>query len=305
MHRTRQSRGSVPQSSNRAKRVWSRAAGLLRYVRKDPLGVASFLLIAVFILAALLAPLIAPHEPNMQNRQHILEPPSATFIMGTDDLGRDMFSRVLYGAQVSLNVGFFTIAISLVVGTLIGSLSGYFGGAVDMILQRLMDAVLAIPTIILLLFIAALLGASTRNIVISLAIVITPQFNRIARGEVLRIREQGYVEAARATGSNAIRILVKHCLPNMLAPLVTAATLTFAIVIIAEASLSFLGIGTPPPAPAWGRMLSDATRFLQTAPWTVVFPGLALSTAVLAFNLLGDSLRNALDPTRVDRSMTL
>jgi ABC-type dipeptide/oligopeptide/nickel transport system permease subunit len=187
--------------------------------------------------------------------------------------------------------------ISGAIGTTIGVVSGYFGGRwLDSLLQRVMDAVIAVPGLVLLLFIAAVLGPSIPNTIIALTILIVPAFNRLARGEMLRVREEPYVEAARANGAGVVRILVRHSLPNLFAPLTVVTTLLFAGVLIAESALSFLGIGTPPPTASWGRMLSEGTRFLEISPWMVVFPGGALTLAVLAFNLLGDGLRDFLDP---------
>jgi len=267
-----------------------------QFVRAQPLGAIALVLITVFVLAALLAPWIAPHDPLEQFRRDILSEPSARFPLGTDDLGRDVLSRAIHGARTSLLVGVATTAASLVLGTAIGVVSGYFGRAVDVVLQRVMDAVQAVPGIVLLLFIAVVLGPSVRNTVIALTVVITPSFNRIARGETLRIREERYVEAARATGAGVPRILLRHVLPNLLASVLTLGSLIFAGVIIAESALSFLGIGAPAPTPSWGAMLSEGVRYVERAPWIVLVPAALLSLAVFSFNLLGDALRDHLDP---------
>jgi peptide/nickel transport system permease protein len=273
------------------------SAGAVRdFARAQPLGAAALLLITVFVLAALLAPWIAPHDPLEQFRRDILAEPSAQFPLGTDDLGRDVLSRAIHGARTSLLVGVATTAVSLVLGTAIGVVSGYAGRAVDVVLQRVMDAVQAVPGIVLLLFIAVVLGPSVRNTVIALTVVITPSFNRIARAETLRIREERYVEAARATGAGVPRILALHVLPNLLAPVLTLGSLIFASVIIAESALSFLGIGAPPPTPSWGLMLSEGVRYVERAPWIILVPAVLLSLAVFGFNLLGDALRDHLDP---------
>lgn len=271
-------------------------AKLLRFVRTQPLGAASLVLITFFVLIAILAPLIAPYDPLFQHREHFTESPSGQFWMGTDSLGRDILSRVIFGARTSLLIAVITVVSALIVGTVVGVISGYIGGAVDMVLQRVMDAILSIPALVLLLFIAALLGPSIRNTIIAFIVVTVPQFNRVARGEILRVREENYVEAARATGTSVVQIMVRHGLPNILAALMTVASLVFAVVIIAEAGISFLGLGTPPPTPSWGRMLSEATRLMDRAPWMVLFPGAVLSLAVFAFNLLGDALRDFFDP---------
>ncbi|WP_255622392.1 ABC transporter permease [Pseudonocardia sp. DSM 110487] len=267
-----------------------------QFVRAQPLGAIALVLITVFVLAAILAPWLAPHDPLEQFRRDILSEPSAQFPLGTDDLGRDVLSRAIHGASTSLLVGVATTAASLVLGTAIGVVSGYVGRAVDVVLQRVMDAVQAVPGIVLLLFIAVVLGPSVRNTVVALTVVITPSFNRIARGETLRIREERYVEAARATGAGVPRILFRHVLPNLLASVLTLGSLIFAGVIIAESALSFLGIGAPPPTPSWGAMLSEGVRYVERAPWVILVPAALLSLAVFSFNLLGDALRDHLDP---------
>ncbi|GGM79456.1 ABC transporter permease [Thermopolyspora flexuosa] len=274
--------------------------GVRDFVRAQPLGATALVLICLFVLIAILAPVVAPYDPIVQQRRNILEPPSAEFLLGTDDLGRDVLSRAIHGARTSLVIGVMTTLISLVLGTAIGVVSGYFGRGLDIVLQRVMDAVQAIPGIVLLLFIAVVLGPSVRNTIIALTVVITPSFNRIARAETLRVRQEPYVEAARATGAGAPRILTRHILPNMIASVFTLGSLIFAGVIIAESALSFLGIGAPPPTPSWGLMLSEGVRYVERAPWLIVVPAVALSIAVFSFNLLGDALRDHLDP-RVQR----
>lgn len=270
---------------------------LWRFVRTQPLGAVALVLILIFVVAAALAPVLAPFDPIVQNRDSFQARPGGAFLMGTDDLGRDIYSRVLYGARTSLLVSVATVLIAGSLGVAIGTLSGYFGGRwIDSLIQRVMDTLMAVPSLVLLLFIAALLGPSIRNTIIALSLLVIPSFNRVARGEMLRIREEPYVEAARASGCGVVRILLRHGLPNLFAPLVVIGSLMLAVVLIAESALSYLGIGTPPPTPSWGRMLSEGTKFLETAPWMVVFPGGALTVAVLAFNLLGDALRDFLDP---------
>lgn len=269
----------------------------VRFLRTEPVGAVALVLIAIFVLAALLAPIVAPYDPVQQHRENFQQPPNGQFLMGTDDLGRDVFSRVLYGARTSLLVAVITVSVGGAIGAIIGIVSGYFGGRwVDTTLQRVMDTLMAIPGLVLLLFVAALLGASVRNSIVALSFLVVPAFNRVARGEMLRVREEPYIEAARASGCGSVRILVRHGLPNLLAPLLVIASLVFAIIIIAESALSFLGIGTPPPTASWGRMLSEGSQFMTIAPWMVVFPGGAITLAVLAFNLLGDALRDFLDP---------
>ncbi|WP_051217685.1 ABC transporter permease [Nocardioides insulae] len=268
-----------------------------RFIKEQPIGMVALSLIALFVIVAALAPWLAPYDPLAQDRTAIQQAPSAAHLFGTDDLGRDVLSRTMYGARTSLSIGVCTLIIGGLIGVLFGIVSGYFGGSwVDSTIQRFMDALMAVPAIVLLLFIAALLGPSIRNTIIALSILLVPSFNRVARGEMLRIRAETYVEAARAVGCSTPRILMRYGLPNLMAPLFVLASLNFAIVLIAESSLSFLGIGTPPPTPSWGRMLSEGSQFLEIAPWIAFYPGLVLSISVLAFNLLGDALRDFLDP---------
>lgn len=267
-----------------------------RFVRTQPLGALSLAFIGFFALVAIFAPFVAPYDPVQQHRGHVFVGPTGQYLLGTDDLGRDVLSRVIHGARTSLLIGIITVGISVVLGTCVGVISGYLGKAVDILIQRVMDAIVSVPPLVLLLLIAVVLGPAIRNVIIALIIVTAPEFNRVARGEALRLREEGYIEAARATGTGALRIMRRHILPNMLASILTLASLIFATVLIVESALSFLGLGTPPPTPSWGRMLSDGLRFVQRAPWLTLAPGVVLSLAVLSFNLLGDALRDFLDP---------
>lgn len=288
--------GERPESTPSRRRVEAVRGTLADFMRSQPMGTISLALIAVFVLMAALAPLFAPYDPLQQHRNQLLAPPSGQFLLGTDDLGRDVLSRVIYGARTSLLIGVVTIGVSLALGTVLGVVSGFIGKSADIGVQRLMDAIVAIPPIVLLLFIATALGPALRNVIIALILVIVPGFNRVARGETLRLRGETYIEAARATGTGALRIMRRHILPNMVAPMLTVATVAFAAVIIAESALSFLGLGTPPPTPSWGTMLSDGLSYVTRAPWLVIVPAAALSLAVFAFNLLGDALRDHLDP---------
>lgn len=267
-----------------------------RFIMTQKIGFISLLIILLVLIVAIIAPFIAPYDPISQDRSAFLAAPNSLHLMGTDDLGRDVLSRLIHGARISMLVGIVTVVISIIIGTAIGMISGYFGGYVDMIIQRIMDAIMSIPALILALFIAALLGPAIQNVIIALVIIEIPRFARIVRGEMLKIRESNYVEASRSVGASSFRIILRHGLPNMMAPIIVMASLAFGQTIIAEASLSFLGIGTPPPNPSWGLMLSDASRYMESAPWLVLFPGLALSILVLAFNLFGDALRDFLDP---------
>lgn len=267
-----------------------------RFICTQKIGFVSLLIILLVFAVAIFAPLLAPFDPISQDRTAFLAAPSSEHVMGTDDLGRDVFSRLIFGSQISLLVGIATVVISIVIGTFIGMISGYFGGVIDLVIQRIMDAIMSIPALILALFIAALLGPAIQNVIIALVIIEIPRFARIVRGEMMRIRESNYVEASRSVGAGSFRIIMRHGLPNITAPIIVMASLAFGQTIIAEASLSFLGIGTPPPNPSWGLMLSDASRYMESAPWLVLFPGLALCILVLAFNLFGDALRDFLDP---------
>jgi len=271
--------------------------GFRQFVKEQPFGAVALILILLFIAVAALSPWISPYSPLEQHRDAIMARPGGGFLMGTDELGRDVLSRVLAGARTSLLIAVATLIIGGVIGLVSGVVSGYFGGTwIDNVIQRAMDTLMAIPAIVLLLFVAALLGPSVRNTIIALTILVIPSINRVARGELLRIREETYIEAARAVGCSTPRILMRYALPNLMAPLYVVLSLLFANVIIAESALSFLGIGTPPPTPSWGRMLSEGSRYLEIAPWVAVFSGLALSVSVLAFNLLGDALRDFFDP---------
>jgi peptide/nickel transport system permease protein len=252
--------------------------------------------IALLVALAVFAPLISPYDPNLQTWSAVRKAPSALHWFGTDDVGRDVLARVIYGARASLLAGVISVAIALLVGVPIGIISGYVGGFVDALFGRITDAVLACPFLILAIALAAFLGPSLGNAMIAIGITTTPIFIRLTRAQVMAVKVEDYVEAARAVGNPHWRIALVHILPNVLPALLVQATLSIAAAIIAEASLSFLGLGQQPPAPSWGSMLNSAQRFLVNAPWMAVWPGLAIFLAVLAFNLVGDGLRDALDP---------
>ena len=247
---------------------------------------------------ALFAPWIAPYDPLATSWSLVRKAPSAAHWFGTDEVGRDLLSRIIWGARASLSAGVIAVAIAVGVGVPTGMVAGYVGGWTDALISRLTDAMLAIPFLILAIALAAFLGPSLGNAMIAIGVTATPIFVRLARGQVLAARAEDYVEAARAVGNPPIRILMRHILPNILPPVMVQATLAVASAIIAEASLSFLGLGQQPPAPSWGSMLNTAQRFLTQAPWMAIFPGLAIFLTVLAFNLFGDGLRDAMDPRR-------
>jgi peptide/nickel transport system permease protein len=257
------------------------------------LGLAT---IAIFVAIALLAPLISPYDPEQQTWSAVRKAPSAAHWFGTDDVGRDVLARVIYGARASLLAGVISVAIAILVGLPIGLISGYLGGFIDALFSRITDAMLACPFLILAIALAAFLGPSLGNAMIAIGITTTPIFVRLTRAQVMAVKVEDYVEAARCVGNPHWRIVLIHILPNILPALLVQATLSIAAAIIAEATLSFLGLGQQPPAPSWGSMLNAAQRFLVNAPWMAVWPGLAIFLTVLSFNLLGDGLRDALDP---------
>lgn len=254
-----------------------------------------FVIIALILIAAL-APLLAPYDPTHQSWTAVRKAPSWAHWFGTDESGRDLLSRVVYGARASLLAGVVSVSIALIAGIPIGLLAGYRGGWIDALISRITDAMLACPNLILAIALAAFLGPSLTNAMIAIGVTATPVFVRLTRGQVLSVKVEDYVEAARAVGNPAWRIAMRHILPNIMPALLVQATLAIAAAIIAEASLSFLGLGQQPPAPSWGSMLNTAQRFLTSAPWMAVWPGLAIFLSVLSFNLLGDGLRDALDP---------
>lgn len=259
-------------------------------------AVVGLAVIVLFVAMAILAPLIAPYDPAQQSWTAIRKPPSLAHWFGTDESGRDLFSRVIFGTRASLLAGAVSITIALGLGVPIGLLAGYGGRWIDAVISRITDAMLAIPFLILAIALAAFLGPSLRNAMIAIGLTATPIFVRLTRGQVMAVKVEDYVEAARAVGNPPVRIAFKHILPNILPALIVQATISIATAIIAEASLSFLGLGQQPPAPSWGSMLNTAQRFLTNAPWMAVWPGLAIFLTVLAFNIVGDGLRDALDP---------
>ena len=265
-------------------------------VLANRLALFGLVVLGLLVVAALFGQRLTPHPPNAVNVMERLQPPSATYWFGTDELGRDVFSRVLVAARVSLQVGFIAVGISLSAGVLLGLLAGFYGRWIDDAIMRMTDMLFAFPAILLAIAILAVLGPGIANAMIAIGIVYTPIFARITRGSVLSVREQVFVRAARSIGASDFRLLRVHILPNVLAPIIVQASISLAFAILSEAALSFLGLGVQPPAPSWGRMLAEGRGFINTAWWMGFFPGLAIFVTVLSFNLLGDALRDALDP---------
>lgn len=263
---------------------------------RNKLALFGAMIIMALFVSALFAPLISPYDPVKSNIRERLTGPSVDHFFGTDDLGRDIFSRIVHGSRISLQVGLVSVSIATAVGMLLGVLAGYFGGWIDTIAMRLMDVMFAFPGVLLAIAIMAVLGPSTTNVMIAVGIVYIPIFARITRGSVLTVRNRDFVEAAYCVGLRPGRIIFRHILPNALDAVIVQVSLATAFAILAEAALSFLGLGTQPPAPSWGSMLSFGRQYMLEAPWWTIFPGLAIFLTVLALHLIGDGLRDALDP---------
>jgi peptide/nickel transport system permease protein len=278
------------------KAIESPAVRVWRRVLRRKGAIFGLFVIGLFVAFAVLAPLIAPYDPIVQSWSAVRNAPSLDHFFGTDDVGRDVFSRVVYGTRASLFAGVISVSIALSVGVPLGLTAGYGGGFIDALLSRMTDAMLACPFIILAIALAAFLGPSLGNAMIAIGITTTPVFLRLTRGQVMQVKVEEYIEAARAVGNPRWRIAFVHILPNIFPAILVQATLSIATAIIAEAALSFLGLGQQPPDPSWGSMLNSAQRFLTDAPWMAIWPGLAIFLSVLSFNLLGDGLRDALDP---------
>lgn len=268
----------------------------LRRLRRSKFAILGGGVVGLVLLSALLAPLVAPYDPSAQNIQQMLQGPTTIHWLGTDELGRDTLSRVIYGARVSLLVGVIAVSIALFVGSALGLIAGYGRGMIDGVIMRVMDGLLAFPTLVLALAITAMLGPSLNNVMIAIGITGVPDFARIVRGQVLALRELDYVQAARSIGANDIRIMSTHILPNTMAPIIVHASIIIPGAILAEAGLSFLGLGVQPPTPSWGSMLNTARGYLEHNAWLAVAPGAAICITVLALNFLGDALRDTLDP---------
>lgn len=263
---------------------------------RTPLAVAGVVIVTAYLAAAAGAPLFSPDDPLRMHPQALLAPPGGGHPFGTDQFGRDLLTRLLYGARSSLAVAFGSVALALTIGGIAGILAGYQGGILDNVVMRAMDVIFAFPAVLLAITIMAVAGTTVGNVIVAIGIVYTPQFARVIRASALETRGLEYVEAANALGAGTLRILARHLLPNISAPLIVQTSLSLSFAILTESALSFLGLGTQPPTPSWGNMLAEARRFMVIAPWTAVFPGAAIALIVLGFNLLGDGLRDLLDP---------
>jgi len=278
-----------------------RARGLVediirRFIR-NPVGMVGFVIISTLVIAALLGPIIAPYDPTaMVNFDDRFSPPSIEHPFGLDELGRDQFSRILHGARVSLQVGAISVTLATLLGTTLGMIAGYGNKYLDEIIMRSMDILFAFPAILLAIAVLAILGRGATNAMIAIGIVYIPIFARIARGEVLSVKNEEFVEVARALGASDFEILYRHILPNILAPIIVEVSLSLSFAILAEAALSFFGLGTQPPNPSWGRMLSEGRAYINQSAWMGIIPGLAIMFTVMGFNFLGDGLRDSLDP---------
>ena len=280
---------ALPVARRERSKTWRRFTA-------NRLGVFGLIVVLLLTVMALLAPSIAPFDPAKQDFSSLLQPANSTHWLGTDELGRDTLTRVLYGARISLSAGLVSVAIALLAGTLLGLVAGFVGGWLDELIGRVIDALLAFPFLILAITLAAILGPSLQNTMLAIAIVTTPAFARVTRAQVLAQRELEYVQAAGALGAGSWRTLLRHILPNISGALIVQTSLAIAEAVLAESTLSFLGLGVQPPTPSWGSMLNTARGYLQTAPWLALAPGIIIFLTVLAFNLLGDGLRDALDP---------
>ena len=268
----------------------------VRRFRRTPGALVGACIVVTILLAGIFAPLLGRYDPLAQDLQLGSSAPSLHHLFGTDKLGRDVFARMLFGARVSIAIGFVAVGVAIAVGTLVGVVAGFFGGALGSVLMGGMDVMLAFPSIILAIAITTVLGPSITNLMLALGIVYVPQYARLARASTLAVAQLEFVEAARALGTSTLRLLGRHVLPNIAAPLLVQATLGIATAELEAAGLSYLGLGARPPAPEWGAMLNDARDYWLSAPWALIFPGLAITLLVLGFNLLGDGLRDALDP---------
>lgn len=281
---------SLPPSSRSPFKV------MVMQFKKNKRAMVGLWMVILFVLVAIFAPLIAPYDPIKQNMEIMLQPPSAAHLFGTDEFGRDMFSRVIYGAQISLMIGIVGVLISLVLGVALGTISGYFGGKIDSVIMRIIDIFMAFPSFLLALAIVSVLGPGMGNVMIAIGLFSIPTFARLSRSSVLSVKGKEYIEAAKSMGATNTLIIFKHVIPNSIAPIIVLSTLRIATAILTAAGLSFLGMGAQPPTPEWGAMLSTGREYLRSSPHVSTIPGLAIMFMVLSFNMLGDGLRDALDP---------
>ncbi len=272
------------------------AQSALRFLRKQPLGSAGLILVVGMILVAIFAPYVSIYDPELNSFENMLVPPGAQFVLGTDEFGRDIFTRIMYGARTALFVGLTSAFIGSTLGLVIGVASAFFGGRFDLIVQRLIDVIMAFPIIILALAIVSILGTAMHNVILAITLPFIPKCARVVRSSALAIREIPYIDAARANGFSNTRIIMRHMVPNVMAPYLIVLTAAVGQAILLEASLSFLGLGVQEPIPAWGLMLRNAQDYIESAPWVAIWPGLAITLAVFGFNMFGDAVRDSLDP---------
>ena len=286
--------GKQPRVGRRIRRS---LAGIANFARREPLGAVGLVTVFITLAAAVLANWVAPYDPNLGVADERLIGPSLKYFLGTDHQGRDLFSRMIYGARISLIVSFFSVAVGTAGGYLLGIISGYIGGKFDIVIQRVMDAMLAFPSILLALIMVSVLSPGLDKVIIAIAVSIFPRAARVSRGVVLSVKENVYIDAARVIGASPMRIMLRHVVPNAMAPFLILASVGLGGAILTEASLSFLGLGVPPPQSSWGQMMSGASQtFVTVAPWLLIFPGIAIAVLVLGFNLFGDALRDVWDP---------
>jgi len=284
--------GTLQRSADRENRLWR---SIRRTLRKSKLTAVSIVLVVAIFVIALFAPQIATHHPTKGNFRAMLAPPSAEHLFGTDELGRDIFSRVVYGTRISISIGLLALLVGLLIGVTIGLLTGYYGGLIDLIGMRFIDVLLSFPGILLAILISSTFGAGLFPVIFAIGLYSVPTFSRITRGSVLAVKETGFVEAARAIGAGTLRILFRHILVNIFGPILVYSTLRMGSAVLTTAFLSFLGVGVAPPTPEWGLMVNSARNFMREAPHVILFPGMAIFVTVLVFNLLGDGLRDLFD----------
>ena len=286
----------APRATTDEQQVQGRGSRFWKVFLSSPRTIVGAVVLAIILLAAVFADQVSPYPPSEQNLRNRLQPPSAEHVLGTDHFGRDLLSRIIHGGRVSLQVGFISVGIALLIGGVMGVLAGFYGGWLDSVISGFVDVLLALPAFLLALAIVAALGPSLINVMIAVGVATIPQFARIARSAVLQVAEMDFVSAAQALGSLDRRVMFKHIVPNALSPVIVQVTLSLASAILAAAGLSFLGLGAQPPTPEWGSMLNSARPYIRDAHWAVTYPGIAIMVTVLALNMVGDGLRDALDP---------